>query len=77
MNLPRNEGTKTFSVRRYNHIPLNKASDHLLTEGVAPSAMKPEGHKVSGSINQYGVIMDETDVAADIHFDNIKNIYKR
>ena len=76
MNLPKNEGTKTFSVRRYNHIPLNRASDHLLTEGVAPTAMKPEGHKVSGSINQYGVIMDETDVAADIHFDNIKNIYQ-
>ena len=76
MNLPKNEGTKTFTVRRYNHLPLEKASDHLLTEGVAPAALKPEGHKVSGSINQYGVIMDETDVAADIHFDNIKNIYQ-
>ena len=76
MNLPKNEGTKTFTVRRYNHLPLEKASDHLLTEGVAPNALKPEGHKVSGSINQYGVIMDETDVAADIHFDNIKNIYQ-
>lgn len=76
MNLPKNEGTKTFTVRRYNHLPLNKVSDHLLTEGVAPTALKPEGHKVQGTINQYGVIMDETDVAADIHFDNIKNIYQ-
>jgi N4-gp56 family major capsid protein len=76
MNLPKNEGTKTFTVRRYNHLPLNAVSDHLLTEGVAPEALKPEGHKVSGTINQYGVIMDETDVAADIHFDNIKAIYQ-
>ena len=76
MNLPKNEGTKTFTVRRYNHLPLEKASDHLLTEGVPPTALKPEGHKVSGVVNQYGVIMDETDVAADIHFDNIKNIYQ-
>lgn len=76
MNLPKNEGTKTFTVRRYNHLPLNAVSDHLLTEGVAPDALKPEGHKVSGTINQYGVIMDETDVAADIHFDNIKTVYQ-
>jgi N4-gp56 family major capsid protein len=76
MTLPKNEGTKTFTVRRYNHLPLEKASDHLLTEGVPPTALKPEGHKVSGVVNQYGVIMDETDVAADIHFDNIKNVYQ-
>lgn len=76
MNIPRNEGTKTFTVRRYNHLPLNSVSDHLLVEGKAPEALKPEGHKVSGTINQYGVIMEETDVAADIHFDNIKAIYQ-
>ena len=76
MNIPRNEGTRNFTVRRYNHLPLNAVSDHLLTEGVAPEALKPEGHKVTGTINQYGVIMDETDVAADIHFDNIKAIYQ-
>lgn len=76
MNIPRNEGTKNFTVRRYNHLPLNSVSDHALTEGVAPEALKAEGHKVTGTINQYGVIMDETDVAADIHFDNIKAIYQ-
>ena len=73
MNLPRNEGTKTFTVRRYNHLPVG---DHRLTEGVAPTALRPEGHKVSGVINQYGALMEETDVAADIHFDNIKTIYQ-
>ena len=76
MNLPKNEGTKTYSVRRYNHLPLNNVSDHALTEGVAPTALKPEGHKVSGVINQFGALMEETDVAADIHFDNIKTIYQ-
>lgn len=73
MNLPRNEGTKTFTVRRYNHLPVG---NHLLTEGVAPTALRPEGHKVSGVINQYGALMEETDVAADIHFDNIKTVYQ-
>lgn len=73
MNLPKNEGTKTYSVRRYNHLPVG---NHKLTEGVPPTALKPEGHKVSGVINQFGALMEETDVAADIHFDNIKTIYQ-
>lgn len=73
MNLPKNEGTKTFTVRRYNHLPVG---DHRLTEGVPPTGLKPEGHKVSGVVNQFGALMEETDVAADIHFDNIKNVYQ-
>lgn len=73
MNLPKNEGTKTYLVRRYNHLPVG---NHQLTEGVPPTALKPEGHKVSGVINQFGALMEETDVAADIHFDNIKTIYQ-
>ena len=73
MTLPKNEGTKTFTVRRYNHLPVG---NHLLTEGVAPTALRPEGHKVSGSVNQYGALMEETDVAADVHFDNIKTVYQ-
>lgn len=73
MNLPKNEGTRTFTVRRYNHLPVG---NHQLTEGVTPTALKPEGHKVSGVINQFGALMEETDVAADIHFDNIKTVYQ-
>ena len=72
MVLPMREGTKNFSVRRYNHLPVG---DHKLTEGVAPTALKPEATKVTGTVNQYGVVMEETDVAADVHFDNIKTIY--
>ena len=73
MNLPKNEGTKSFTVRRYNHLPVG---NHILTEGVPPTALRPEGHKVTGVINQYGALMEETDVAADIHFDNIKTVYQ-
>ena len=76
VTIPLQEGTKTFTARRYNHIPYDATGKHLLTEGVAPTALKPEAHKVSGVINQYGVVMEETDVADDIHFDNVKTIYQ-
>lgn len=76
VDIPLHEGTKTFTARRYNHIPYLGDTAHKLTEGTAPTALKPEAHKVSGTINQYGVVMEETDVAADIHFDNIKTIYQ-
>lgn len=82
MNIPRNEGTTNFSVRRYNHLPLETTSEFLLYDGktkldiTAPKVLKPEGQKVTGTINQYGVIMEESDVAADVHFDNIKAIYQ-
>lgn len=76
VTIPLHEGTKTFTARRYNHLPYDTSGKHKLTEGVAPTALKPEAHKVSGVVNQYGVVMEETDVAADVHFDNIKNIYQ-
>jgi N4-gp56 family major capsid protein len=76
VTIPLHEGTKTFTARRYNHLPYDAEGKHKLTEGVAPTALKPEAHKVSGVVNQYGVVMEETDVAADVHFDNIKTIYQ-
>ena len=76
VSIPLHEGTKTFTARRYNHIPYDANGKHKLTEGTAPTALKPEAQKVSGVVNQYGVVMEETDVAADIHFDNIKTIYQ-
>ena len=76
VSIPLHEGTKTFTAHRYNHLPYDSSTKHKLTEGVAPKALKPEAQKVSGVVNQYGVVMEETDVAADIHFDNIKNIYQ-
>ena len=76
VSIPLHEGTKNFTVRRYNHLPYDNSTKHKLTEGEPPKALKPEAHKVSGVVNQYGVVMEETDVAADIHFDNIKTIYQ-
>jgi N4-gp56 family major capsid protein len=76
VTIPLHEGTTSFTARRYNHIPYDKDGKHKLTEGVAPTALKPEAQKVTGVVNQYGVVMEETDVAADVHFDNIKTIYQ-
>lgn len=73
--IPMNQGTKTFTMRRYNRLPVN-LTNQLLAEGVAPDALKIEGQKVSGTVNQYGALIKVTDVAEDIHFDNIKDIYQ-
>lgn len=74
--IPLHEGTKSFTVRRYNHLPYDETGKHKLTEGVTPNALKPEATKVTGTVDQFGVVMEETDVAADVHFDNIKTIYQ-
>lgn len=74
--IPLHEGTTSFTARRYNHLPYDETGKHKLTEGVTPTALKPEATKVTGTVNQFGVVMEETDVAADIHFDNIKTIYQ-
>lgn len=75
-SIPLKQGTKTYTARRYNHLPCDAASDFLLTEGVTPTAMKVEAQKVSGAVAQYGALIEETDVAEDVHFDNIKNVYQ-
>ena len=69
--IPLHQGTKVFTMRRYNRLPVNLV-DMLLAEGVAPEALKVEGQKVSGTVNQYGALIKETDVEEAIHFDNIK-----
>jgi len=76
VSIPFKEGTKTFTAYRYNHLPYDNIGKHNLVEGVAPTSLKPEAHKVSGVINQKGVVMEQTDVSEDIHFDNIRNIYQ-
>lgn len=73
--IPVNQGTKTFTARRYNRLPVNLVNQ-LLAEGVAPTALKVEGQKVSGTASQYGALIQVTDVTEDIHFDNIKEIYQ-
>lgn len=75
VTIPKNQGTKVFSVRRYNRLPVN-ITNQLLTEGVAPDAFKIEGQKVSGTVSQYGAMIRVTDVTEDLHMDNIKSIYQ-
>lgn len=73
--IPKNQGTKNFTMRRYNRLPVN-LTNQLLAEGVAPDAMKIEGSKVTGTVNQYGARISVTDVTEDIHFDNIRDVYQ-
>ena len=80
VNLPKNQGTKTITLKRYNSLPVALDSNGVptakLAEGVAPTPLIPEGQKVSGSVDQFGAYMEETDVERAIHFDDIKAIYQ-
>ncbi len=79
VDIPYNAGTKTIRLRRYNSLPVNLAWDgagKALTEGTAPASMKISAVKVDGTINQYGAYIEETDVANDIHLDDIKSIFQ-
>lgn len=79
VTIPKNEGTKTIRLRRYNSLPVDLTVDGqglALTEGVAPTPLTISAVKVDGTINQYGAYIEETDVANDIHLDDIKAIYQ-
>lgn len=75
ISLPKKQGTKTWTVRRYLHLPVD-LDKGALAEGIAPTPMKVEGKKVSATIKQYGAYIEETDVSVDIHFDSIMSIYQ-
>ena len=75
--LPKNQGTRTFAMRRYNSLPVSDGlTDEKLAEGVAPVPLQIEGQKVEVSIDQFGAYIKETDWNKDIHFDDIKEIYQ-
>lgn len=74
-SIPKNFGAKIWTTRRYLHLPVDLDKGKL-AEGVAPTPMKVEGVTVSGTINQYGAYIELTDVANDIHFDDIFSIYQ-
>jgi len=80
VNLPKNQGTKTFAIRRYNSLPVevdaNGVPTAKLAEGVAPTPLQIEGQMVEVSVDQFGAYIKETDWVKDIHFDNIKDIYQ-
>jgi N4-gp56 family major capsid protein len=73
--IPKNAGTKIWTTRRYLHLPVDLDKGKL-AEGVAPTPMTVEGRTVSGTVNQYGAYIELTDVANDLHFDNIFGIYQ-
>lgn len=73
--IPANEGTRIWTTRRYLHLPVD-LDKGLLAEGVAPTPMTVEGKTVSGTVNQYGAYIELSDVANDLHFDNIFGIYQ-
>lgn len=73
--IPKNAGTKIWTTRRYLHLPVDLDKGKL-AEGVAPTPMVVEGKTVSATVNQYGAYIELTDVANDLHFDNIFNIYQ-
>lgn len=77
--IPKNSGTKTYTVRRANSLPVDLTVDgqgKALTEGIAPTPLKISYVKVSGTISQRGAYIKETDVSNDITLDNIKNEYQ-
>lgn len=79
VDIPYNAGTKTIRLRRYNSLPVDLTVDgqgKALTEGTAPTPLTISAVKVDGTINQYGAYIEETDVANDIHLDDIKSIYQ-
>lgn len=71
--IPTRAGTTTYSIRRYNHLPVG---NHKLTEGTAPTALKTEAHKVQGTVDQFGAWIQITDVEDTINFDDIRQIYQ-
>lgn len=72
-DIPANEGTKTFSMRRNNHLPVG---DHQLSEGVAPTALKVEGQKVQGTVNEFGALVNITNWVDDIHMGDVFREYQ-
>ena len=82
--IPKNEGTTTVTMRRYNSLPIRALSGATqgaeaiegLVEGVANRPLKVEAHRVDVSVDQYGAWIELTDHTQDIHMDDIKSIYQ-
>lgn len=86
ITIPKNEGTTTITLRRYNSLPTRTLSgskpteggvaDERLVEGVANRPLQIEAHRVDVSVDQYGAWIELTDHVRDIHMDDIKTIYQ-
>jgi len=65
--IPKNE-TKSISFRRYNSLPLATTP---LTEGVTPPSMQMTKTDITATLEQYGSLIEITDVVADTHEDPV------
>jgi N4-gp56 family major capsid protein len=92
VTIPKNEGTLTISMRRYNSLPIRSLADptdengliaedgttlgERLLEGMPNTPLKVEAQKIQASVDQYGAWISITDHVKDIHLDDIKTIYQ-
>lgn len=86
VSIPKNEGTTTITMRRYNSLPTRNlsgtaptaggAEDERLVEGVANRPLQVEAHRVDVSVDQFGAWIEITDRVNDIHMDDIKTVYQ-
>ena len=88
VTIPKNEGTLTISMRRYNSLPIRSlevgavdeetgyTTGEGLSEGTPNSPLKVEAQKVQATVGQYGAWVSITDHVQDIHLDDIKSIYQ-
>jgi N4-gp56 family major capsid protein len=85
VTIPKNEGTLTISMRRYNSLPVRALgvvdvggvnNGEMLVEGEANAPLKVEAQKIQASVDQFGAWVSITDHVQDIHLDDIKSIYQ-
>lgn len=87
VTIPKNQGTTTISMRRYNSLPIRDISTaptnaaggealEKLYEGVPNKPLKVEAQKVQATVDQFGAWLEITDRVDDIHFDDIKREYQ-
>jgi N4-gp56 family major capsid protein len=87
VTIPKNEGTLTISMRRYNSLPIRElevgalnadgyTTGEALSEGTPNNPLKVEAQKVQASVGQYGAWISISDHVQDIHLDDIKTIYQ-
>lgn len=87
ITIPKNQGTTTISLRRYNSLPVRDILTapttttggqalEKLYEGVPNAPLKVEAQKVQATVDQFGAWIEIVDRVQDIHFDDIKKEYQ-
>lgn len=75
VEIPKNQGTTKFSMRRYNSLPY-RGTDEKLSEGNPNTPLQVEAQRVDVEVDQFGAWIEVTDRVKDIHMDDIKRIYQ-